>query len=472
LTFSLNTLGITQATGSSNGYLSSADWTTFNNKQSALTNPVTGTGTTNYLPKFTGTSAIGNSLIYDNGTNVGINNTSPSYKLDVTGTGRFTTSSYFATSSGNVGIGGLVPNAWNSIFKVLEIGNLNSSVYARTDGFDQLFLGTNHYYSTGGAYLYANSGKAAQRFYLYDGEFVFQNAPIGTAGNAITWAQPLTIASTGAATFSSSVTAGTQFIGNNTITDPTVGITNATVYALNGPSSNNTFGIGIGAVRNGAYDMWFQTGAINGGGYRWYIGTSEKMTITSGGNVGIGTTSPDTNLQAIGGISARTNTTGDAFYRLYLDSNIVGHWYADRAGSKVNIGSVTSIPLVLETAGTERMRITSGGNVGIGTTSPSTRLQVTGGDVTFDATGGNANLVLVKSASYDASIYFLTASAYKWVQGTNGDDLTFTSLVGGLNERMRIKSSGIINLSNVPSSSAGLSSGDIYKTVAGVLMIV
>ena len=37
-------------------------------KQNVLTNPVTGTGTTNTLPKFTGTSTIGNSLITDNGT--------------------------------------------------------------------------------------------------------------------------------------------------------------------------------------------------------------------------------------------------------------------------------------------------------------------------------------------------------------------------------------------------------------------
>jgi hypothetical protein len=77
------TLAIATASGSTQGLLSSTDWTTFNNKQSALTNPVTGTGTTNYLPKFTGTSTIGNSLIYDNGTNVGIGTTSPSYALDV-----------------------------------------------------------------------------------------------------------------------------------------------------------------------------------------------------------------------------------------------------------------------------------------------------------------------------------------------------------------------------------------------------
>ena len=75
-----NTTGaftIAQASGSVNGFLSSTDWTTFNNKQNTITNPVTGTGTTNYLPKWTSGSAIGNSLVYDDGTNIGINTTSP-----------------------------------------------------------------------------------------------------------------------------------------------------------------------------------------------------------------------------------------------------------------------------------------------------------------------------------------------------------------------------------------------------------
>jgi len=50
------------------------------------TTPLT---STNYVLKATGTT-IGNSLIWDNGTNVGIGNTNTSYTLDVTGTGRFT----------------------------------------------------------------------------------------------------------------------------------------------------------------------------------------------------------------------------------------------------------------------------------------------------------------------------------------------------------------------------------------------
>lgn len=51
-------------------------------------------GTTNYIPKFTGVNSIGNSQIFDNGTNVGIGTTTPSEKLEVVGIIR-------ATASGN-----------------------------------------------------------------------------------------------------------------------------------------------------------------------------------------------------------------------------------------------------------------------------------------------------------------------------------------------------------------------------------
>jgi predicted heme/steroid binding protein len=79
---------IQQASGTQNGFLSSTDWTIFNNKQNALTNPVTGTGFTNYLSKFTGTSSIGDSLLFDNGAGVGIGtvsiNASALFQMDST----------------------------------------------------------------------------------------------------------------------------------------------------------------------------------------------------------------------------------------------------------------------------------------------------------------------------------------------------------------------------------------------------
>ena len=79
------TIAIATASGSSNGLLSSTDWTMFNNKQNTITNPVTGTGTTNYLSKWTSGTALGNSLVFDNGTNVGIGTATPGYKLEVNG---------------------------------------------------------------------------------------------------------------------------------------------------------------------------------------------------------------------------------------------------------------------------------------------------------------------------------------------------------------------------------------------------
>jgi len=80
--------------------------------------------TTNYILKATGTT-IGNSLIWDNGTNVGIGNTNTSYTLDVSGSLRATTSAYFATSSGSVGIGTSSPS------QLLELSNGGNDLYLR-----------------------------------------------------------------------------------------------------------------------------------------------------------------------------------------------------------------------------------------------------------------------------------------------------------------------------------------------------
>lgn len=85
---------------------------------------------------------------------------------------------------------------------------------------------------------------------------------------------------------------------NQTPADPTTGISNGANFGFNG-AATNFYGMGLGAIRNSAYDMWFQTGASNGGGYRWYIGTTEKMNMSNIGNITIinlatGSTPPTT----------------------------------------------------------------------------------------------------------------------------------------------------------------------------------
>ena len=57
--------------------------TQLNSKQSTLTNPITGTGTANKVAKFNGTTTLTDSVITEDGTNVGIGTASPSSKLGI-----------------------------------------------------------------------------------------------------------------------------------------------------------------------------------------------------------------------------------------------------------------------------------------------------------------------------------------------------------------------------------------------------
>jgi hypothetical protein len=106
------------------------------------------------------------------------------------------------------------------------------------------------------------------------------------------------------------------------------------------------------------------------------IGTNntERMRITSAGDVGIGTSSPNTTaanrtvLEVNGATSALLNISGGGARR--------GTFYAD--STDCVFGSITSIPLEFLTGGVERMRIDSSGQVGIGTSSPTALLHVNG----------------------------------------------------------------------------------------------
>jgi hypothetical protein len=103
----------------------------------------------------------------------------------------------------------------------------------------------------------------------------------------------------------------------------------------------------------------------------------ERMRITSGGDVGIGTTSPTGLLHLYGADPAfriQSSTTGNMQF---------GQWDATNnriqsSGRDFYLVGTDSYATIFGTNNTERMRITSTGNVGIGTTSPSERLMVSG----------------------------------------------------------------------------------------------
>jgi hypothetical protein len=145
----------------------------------------------------------------------------------------------------------------------------------------------------------------------------------------------------------------------------------AVIQSIN-VAGTDTHGLQISADAVGNIVQLASTGN-NTGGFTFLTGSAERMRIDSAGNVGIGTTSPGYLLQ-VGS-------------RISLSSDGVIQWGQALTGTNrgllswdTNIASVNAAAnLVLASNGTtERMRITSTGDVGIGTSSPGARFEVAG----------------------------------------------------------------------------------------------
>ena len=113
----------------------------------------------------------------------------------------------------------------------------------------------------------------------------------------------------------------------------------------------------------------------------FYTNATERARINSSGNVGIGTASPDTKFEVNGGNinTVASFKSADADCRIAIADNTTTEWYSNSVGAVGN-------NLTLQSNGAERMRIDSSGYVGIGTDSPSNKLDVVGGRLYIDST--------------------------------------------------------------------------------------
>jgi hypothetical protein len=106
-----------------------------------------------------------------------------------------------------------------------------------------------------------------------------------------------------------------------------------------------------------------------GGEIAFANGNGNIMYLDSSGNVGIGTSSPTTALDARGGVnSAHATFTGQASRGLVIST---ANTLSNDDGVVYNAQTAGSGKHIFQTGGTERMRIDSSGRVGIGTSSPA-----------------------------------------------------------------------------------------------------
>jgi hypothetical protein len=324
------------------------------------------------------------------------------------------------TSAGNVGIGTSSPA---QTLQILNAGNYQ----LRMGGGGSINYDLGRNASNGLFYLYGNqTGFTGYVFDGVDGE----RMRITSAGNV------------GVGTSSP---AGLLHVNSTSTTNAIVSGSDAARLVINGDTANSgdtgtedaslifeTDGAYSSAVNSGLGNSGFRLGLLNGSSASTFVFVDilsgvnrERMRIDSSGNVGIGTATPASVLDVNGDVT--------------ITDKII-----HSGDTNTSIRFPAADTFTVETAGSERMRIDSSGNVGIGTTSPGARLEITDGSntplivnsgggadttrgIAFNISGANFGRILVPAASGGAMAFWAGTS-------------------GAAAERMRITSAGNVGI--------------------------
>ena len=219
----------------------------------------------------------------------------------------------------------------------------------------------------------------------------------------------------------------------------------------------NTNGITLSDdIASGFISYGYNSGRTNAASHVWYNGiTTERMRITSAGNVGIGTTAPAARLVSAGSSSTvfkaliLRNGDGTVGSSATIDFEASTGTQGDEGSmagriAGVRTGSGTSGALTFSTTNAgvlgERMRIDSSGNLGLGVTPSAWDTSYKTMQVSYGSVAANTQATILSSnwyynagdkyiSTFAASQYVQFNGIHKWFNapsGTAGNAITFT----------------------------------------------
>lgn len=372
---------------------------------STLANPVTGTGTTNYITKWTGVNTQGNSQIFDNGTNVGIGTTTPIVKLDVDAGSAFT-SAYFHSAE---------PSGGNH-YTGIRFGTVSTPDVGKAGGIGY-YEKTSDLINSG---IYINNYGDSE---LNAGLFIKRGGNVGI---------------------------GTP---NPSVKLDVNGAINISMAGVLTPPAGLTYGIfGYSGVGLGFYSQ--------AGGYSWWGGNTpiELMVINRiSGNVGIGVTNPIEKIEVAGNARIGGNIIlnyGNYIGTNQVNSKILETGYSDQDFVKIYVSGAGG-----NTAEEKITILGNTGNVGIGIADPLSRLSVYG-DIMLGFPAAYQGSYGKIVSRYNGQNIYNNSAEIDFIRNENasgnGANIVFRTSSGvGLVEALKIVGNGtLITRAPLPSTSA------------------